>query len=196
MKRQRVYRGALKWLLPASGTLIAILGITALFAPMENLAKLAALIGAAMLLAGIPQIGFFFWNEMGARSRIALACGILSASFGVWTWLGGGATAQAGTLTSALAVLVIARDIARVFLSLSLKAGGSSLWAWILAFGIVGAALGALLLIALAAAAIATAAAIAAAAAAAVPRLLAFMFIAHGTNSITIFFGLYKACDI
>ena len=62
-----------KWLVLISGVLIAILGISMLFTPLENLVTLALFIGIAMLVSGISEIVSFCGEEKGQRSGWMLA---------------------------------------------------------------------------------------------------------------------------
>ena len=167
-----------KWLVLISGVLIAILGISMLFTPLENLVTLALFIGIAMLVSGISEIVSFCGEEKGQRSGWMLASGIITTLLGIWTFFGRGTAALIAILPCIFAVWVMTSSIMRIVGSVSLKSEGFSQWGWLLAFGIVGTILGFILLFTpvLSSAIIAFS--------------IAFMLIVHGVNNIIIFFRM------
>ena len=167
-----------KWLVLISGVLIAILGISMLFTPLENLVTLALFIGIAMLVSGISEIVSFCGEEKGQRSGWMLASGIITTLLGIWTFFGRGTAALIAILPFIFAVWVMTSSIMRIGGSVALKSEGFSQWGWLLAFGIVGTILGFILLFTpvLSSAIIAFS--------------IAFMLIVHGVNNIIIFFRM------
>ena len=137
---------SMKWLMLISGILVVILGITMLFTPLSNLVALAIFIGISMLISGISEIMSFCGEEKGHRSGWMLVSGILSTLFGIWTMFGRGTEALVAILPFIFAVWVMSSGITRIVGSVSLKSEGSSLWGWMLAFGILGTVFGFLLL--------------------------------------------------
>ena len=171
---------SMRWLLLISGILVVILGITMLFTPLKNLIAMAVFIGISMLISGISEIAAFFGEEKGHRDGWMLASGILSVMFSIWVLFGHGTEALASMLPFIFAVWVMSSSIMRIVGSISVKSEGSNLWGWILAFGILGAIFGFILLFS--------------------PMLsgmiisfsIAFMLISHGVDNIIIFFRIKK----
>lgn len=169
-----------KWLMLISGVLIAILGISMLFTPLENLVTLALFIGIAMLVSGISEIVSFCGEEKGQRSGWMLASGIITTLLGIWTLFGRGSAVLVAGLPIIFAVWVMTSSITRIVGSISLKSEGFSQWGWLLAFGIVGTILGFILLF--------------------TPLLsstiiafsIAFMLIVDGVNNIILFFRMNR----
>lgn len=168
----------INWLMLISGVLIAILGITMLFTPLQNLVTLAVFIGIAMLISGISEIASFCGEEKGYRSGWMLASGIITSLFGVWTMFGRGSLTLAAIIPFVFAVWVMTSSIMHIVGSTALKAEGFGGWGWILTFGIIGAVLGFLLLFS--------------------PLLsgfvvsfsIAFMLISYGIDNIILFFRM------
>lgn len=173
----------MKWMLLISGILIVIFGITMLFTPLENLVVLAIFIGISMLISGISEIASFLGEEQGYRSGWMLASGILSVVFAVWTLFGSGIEALVAFVPFIFAVWVVSCGIMRVVGSISVKSEGSSLWGWMLAFGILGSILGFLLLFSPILSGVI------------ISYIIAFMLISYGVDSIIIFFRLKKIGD-
>ena len=192
---------ALRYLLPISGTLVAILGITTLFAPLENLGKLIAFVGPTLLLAGISQVGSVLWDGKSKLSRIALASGVLSALLGARMLAMGASATAADSLPFVLGLWSMSTGIAGVCISLSFKSEGLPLWGLTMALSAAGSVLGVPLLLLLLLLPISFSAHMSgiilaawqATILAAWSRALAFMFIAHGVNGIAVFFSLDKA---
>lgn len=137
---------SMKWLLLLSGMLIVILGISMLFVPLTSLAMLAVLIGIGMFISGISEIATFLNDTKERRSYLMLTSGILSALFGVWAVFGSGVEVLSTALPYVFAVWIMSSGITRIISAISLKSEAFSLWRWLLAFGILGTALGFLLL--------------------------------------------------
>ena len=171
---------SMKWLMLISGILVVILGITMLFTPLSNLVALAIFIGISMLISGISEIVSFCGEEKGHRSVWMLVSGILSTLFGIWTMFGRGTEALVAFLPFIFAVWVMSSGITRIVGAVSLKSEGSSLWGWMLAFGILGTVFGFLLLFSPVLSGMM------------ISYALAFMLISHGVNNIIIFFHMNK----
>lgn len=171
---------SMKWLLLISGILILILGITMLFTPLENLITLAIFIGISMLISGISEIISFCNEEKGNRSGWMLASGILSTLFGIWTIFGSGTNALIVFIPFIFAVWVLSSSIMRIVGSISLKSEGSPVWGWLLAFGILGAVFGFLLLFSPVLSGVI------------ISISIALILISHGVDNILIFFRLNK----
>jgi uncharacterized membrane protein HdeD (DUF308 family) len=169
-----------KWLMLVSGILIVVLGITMLFTPLENLVTLALFIGISMLISGVGEIVSFCSEEKGHRSPWMLANGVISTLFGVWTIFGRGVAALVVLLPFIFAAWVMFSGITRIVGSVSLKEEGYRQWGWLLAFGIVGAVFGFLLLFAPVLSAFV------------VSVSIACMLIAYGINNIILFFRMKK----
>lgn len=167
-----------KWLMLVSGLLIAILGITMLFTPLENLITLAVFIGISMLISGISEIVNFFSEDKDYRSGWLLTSGILSTLFGLWTVIGSGTSALVSLMPFIFAVWVMSSGILRIVGSITLKDVGEKQWGWLLAFGILGTILGFILLFSPLLSAVIVA------------YTIAFMLISHGLNDIVIFFRM------
>jgi len=171
---------SMQWLLLISGILIAILGITMLFTPLENLVTLAIFIGILMLISGISEIASFCSEEKGHRSGWMLASGILSILFGIWTIFGRGSNVLVALLPFIFAVWVLSSSITRIVGSISLKSEGSSIWGWLLAFGIVGTIFGFILLFSPVLSGVL------------ISISIAMILISHGVDNILIFFRIKK----
>ena len=168
------------WLLLLSGILVAILGITMLFAPLESLVTLAIFIGFSMLISGASEIASYCGEEQGGRSGWLLTSGILTVVFAIWTLFGRGTEALVVSLPFVFAIWVLTSGIVRIGGAISSKSDGSNLWGWMLAFGVSGAALGFLLMFTPVLSGIMIA------------YMLGFMLISYGVDSIIIFFSLRK----
>ena len=170
----------MKWLLLLSGIFVVILGITMLFTPLKNLVTLAIFIGISMLISGISEIASFFNEEKEHRSGWMLASGIVTVLFAVWALFGRGTEALASILPYIFAVWVISSGIMRIVGSINMKSEGFNMWGWSLAFGILGAVLGFLLLFS------------PILSAGVISYSIAFMLISYGIDNIIIFFRLQK----
>ncbi|NLC45368.1 MAG: hypothetical protein GX783_13945 [Clostridiales bacterium] len=137
---------SLKWFSLLSGVVIAILGITILFVPLETLTLLVKFIGVPMLLSGISEIAYYFSEIRTHKSVLVLGSGILTILLAIWMLFGRGSQVLVTMLSYVLAVWVLTSSIMRVAGSLIMKFEGSSLWGWLLAFSIIGSILGVLLL--------------------------------------------------
>jgi uncharacterized membrane protein HdeD (DUF308 family) len=174
---------SMKWLLLLSGIFVVILGITMLFTPLENLVTLAIFIGISMLISGASEI-VSFWNEKkDNRSGWMLASGTVTALFAVWVLFGRGTEALTAILPFAFAVWVMSSGIMRIVGSMAIKSEGSNLWGWILTFGILGAALGFLLLFSPILSAVI------------ISYSIGLMLISYGIDNVIIFFRLKKISD-
>lgn len=167
----------MKWLLLLSGTLIVILGILMLLAPLQDLTILTTLVGAFMLASGISEIASFCVQERDRFSCWMLASGVLSAFLAAWALLG---RTRAALVPYLLSLGVIASGAMRALGSPRAEEEGSALRGWMLALGVLGAGLGTLLLFRQA-----LSAAIAACA-------IALMLIAYGAEDIAVFFHLKR----
>lgn len=174
---------AMKWLMLISGILIVILGIAMLFTPLQNLVVIAIFIGISMLISGMSEIASFCSEEKGHRSGWMLASGILTALFAVWVLFGSGSEALASTFPFIFAAWVMSSGVMRIVGSISVKSEGSNLWGWILAFGILGMALGFLLLFSPLLSAII------------ISCSIGFMLVSYGIDSIIIFFRIKRIGD-
>jgi|GEM_PF-4144289 len=61
----------LKWLMPVSGLLVAIKGISLFFVEIESFETLIHLLGAAMILSGVTNI-ISFCNKLEKRKELPL----------------------------------------------------------------------------------------------------------------------------
>lgn len=165
-----------KWFMLLSGIPIVILGVTMLFTPLKNLIALAIFIGISMLISGISEIFAFCGEEKYFRSSWMLIGGILTTLFGIWTIFGRGSAVLAAIMPFVFAVWVMSSGVTRIAGAISFRSQGYGQWGLILAFGIIGTALGFMLLFSPLLSSIIVAYAIAA------------MLIVHGLNNIMIFF--------
>lgn len=172
-----------KWFMLIAGIIIAILGVTMLFTPLESLITLAIFIGISMLISGISEIAAFFGEETGARSGWMLASGIISTLFGIWTMFGSGTAALVAVIPFIFAAWVMTSGISRIAGSIAIKNEGFGQWGLILAFGIIGTLLGFMLLFS------------PVLSAAVVAFSIAFLLLSHGINNIIIFFRMKSIGD-
>ena len=171
---------ALNWLMLISGILIAVLCITMLFTPLENLIVLAVVIGFSMLVSGIAEITSFCGEERAHRSGWLLTSGVITGLLGIWTLFGSGVQALVAIIPFVFAVWVMTSSIVHIAGSVYMKADGFGGWGCIMVLGIAGTILGFLLLF--------------------TPMLsriivtcsIAFMLIAYGVNNVILFFRLRK----
>ncbi|MCL2702104.1 MAG: DUF308 domain-containing protein [Defluviitaleaceae bacterium] len=171
---------AIKWLLLLTGTMVAILGITLIFTPFENFSALGVYIGLAMIFTGISEMASFFGKEKGKRTYAMPANGAVSVLLGTWIVFGSGIDMISLVLPFAFTVWIMSASIPRIINALSHRKKGSPWWVWLFGFGVLGIAFGFLILFHRQLAAFV------------VVYSLAFMFITHGINSVTIFFRLNK----
>lgn len=174
---------SIKWLLLLSGILVVILGITMLFTPLENLVTLAMFVGISMLMSGVSEIVSFCNEAKDHRSGWMLASGVLTAFFAVWALFGRGTEALAAMLPYIFAVWVISSGLLRIAGAIAVKSEGSNLWSWILAFGIVGTALGFLLLFSPILSAVV------------ISCSIGCMLVSYGIDNVILFFRLKKIGD-
>ncbi|MCL2839373.1 MAG: DUF308 domain-containing protein [Defluviitaleaceae bacterium] len=168
----------LKWLLPISGLLVAILGVTLIFASTKNLYALAIFIGIAIMLVGVSDIVSLCRKEKGRRFR--LGSGIGSILVGAYTVFGGGIDALAIILPLVFALWIISSCLPRISTALTMRAERSPLWVLMFSFGLLGIVLGGLILFH--------------------PRVssfvvvysLSFLFISHGINTVILFLKLNR----
>lgn len=107
MKSINKAAGWLKWLLPILGLLTGILGITLMFTSMENLYSLVALVGIAMVLAGLVKITSFCKITYKKSELCLLVNGTITTLFGLYILFGGGTEA----ITYFLAYFFLAHGI-------------------------------------------------------------------------------------
>ena len=176
---------AIKWLLPTSGLLVVALGVVLLFTGLEELDNWAVFIGLAMVLSGISEIVAFKRKEKDRRAKSMVLGGLIAITLGAYTVFGRGLLAIALILPVIFAVWVITASFPRIVGALNERENGSPWWVFMLSFGLLGIALGILILFH--------------------PLLsifvvtysLAFMFIVHGANAVIMFLPvkLKKAKD-
>ena len=129
-----------KWLIPLSGTLVAILGITIMFAPVENSINLVIVIGVAMFITGVLEIVSFYGKEEKGHSGVMLATGAISALLGFWTVFGSRAGLYTTILPAAFIILVMSSGVTRITGMVSQKSRSTNTIArnWIISFGVLG----------------------------------------------------------
>lgn len=172
--------GALKWALPLSGLLVVALGVMLAFTGLEELDGWALPIGLAMILSGISELVSFKRRDKSRRTKGMAISGFIAVALGGYTAFGQGLLAVTLVLPVIFSVWVITASIPRIKEALDARAAGSPWWVFMLGFGFLGLALGALLLFhPLLNTFVATYA-------------LAFMFVIHGGNAILIFWPLSK----
>ena len=169
-----------RWLLPISGTSVAILGIAMLFASWESLESVAVLIGIAMVLSGIFELISFFKDRASKQWKIHFATGATAVVLGLITAFGPGIVAVNIVLPVVFAVWIVSASVPRIKAALDKRKEGSPIWVFAFCFGVLGIALGGLLLFHPALSAFV------------VTYALAFIFISHGANSIIEFYRWNK----
>ena len=169
-----------KWLIPVSGLLVVALGVTLLFVGLDELENLAVFIGLAMVLSGVSEIVAFKRKGKGRRAKSMLISGLLAVVLGAYTAFGRGLVAVVIILPVIFAVWIITASIPRIKEAFAERANGSPWWIFMLSFGLLGVALGVLLLFHPVLSGFV------------VTYSLAFMFIIHGTNAIVMFLPIKR----
>jgi len=158
----------LKLLLPASGILVAILGITLIFTTVEGLVKLTGFIGIAMTLVGITAL-------VTQRAKVVLLSGAACVLLGVGTVSLDGIYVITPRLILYIAVWIIFASLIRVYFAFNQRANGSPLWGFMFWFGALGFSLGMLTLVYWQTSFFVVA------------YSLAFMFISYGVGNIIVY---------
>jgi len=171
---------ASKWLMPIAGLLITILGIILLFATSEGFASLGVFIGIAMIISGVIDFVSFYRKEKDKRTKTTLACGAIAVLLGLSVIGGRGIDIVNIILPIFFAVWLASISIPKIKIALAKRESGSPLWVIMFSFGILGIALGLLILLHSQLSAFV------------VTYALAFMFITHGISTIKIFLQINK----
>lgn len=138
----------MKWSTLVSGILLILLGIVALTTPLQSLLWLSLIISVAILVAGISALINHFTTDKADRSGWRLAEAILMTVIGVWMVFGSGSWALTAAIPYVFAAFVLVSGIIRAVESFELRRDGAPRWGWLLAIGIIQAALGVLLILA------------------------------------------------
>ena len=169
-----------KWLMLLSGILATVVGIVMLFTPLESIHAMAVLIIIALLLSGLAEIVTYFMEPKGFRSAWTLISGILTVFFAVWALFGRGTDALALALPYIFALSFTISAIIRVFGAFYMRKEGFGEWGWALAFSILSAMMGILLLFT------------PDLSAAVVSYWMGFMLIAYGLDNVILFFRVRR----
>ena len=138
---------AFRWLILISGILLLVLGFTMIGTPAGNLVSIAMFMCLAILFYGIMQVASYFSFEKEHRSGWLLVVGILSILLGGWMLFSGNFLGLIPILPFVYSTWLIVSSISLAVGSIDLKKFGVRGWGWQLAFGIIGAVLGFVLML-------------------------------------------------
>ena len=168
---------AAKWVLPVSGLLVVALGVALLFTGLDGLSDWAIFIGLAMILSGISELAAFKKRDKDRRPKSMVFGGLIAILLGgyIVVGVGHGLLVLDVILPIVFAAWVITASIPRIKEALIAREDGSPWWVFMLSFGLLGIALGVLMLF------------FEPLSNFVVTYALAFIFIVHGANAVIMF---------
>jgi len=170
----------LKYLLPISGLLVAILGITLVFITEDVFYKLSIPIGIAMVLLGFTEFVSHYKKEKQERTKNALVSGGVAVLLGLYTVFGRGIEAVTTILPIVFALWIVSVSACRIKDALERRSQGRPLWFIAFSFGVLSIGLGILLVFHQRFSIFV------------VIYSLAAMFISYGINTIYMFFQIKR----